>query len=76
MSISPTILAKRSRLAQILTDAREAKGLTQEQLGKLTDCSTNTIARIETARFSPNLDQVYQLCDVLEISIVINGETV
>lgn len=64
---------KRQSVAAILTAARKDKGLTQEQLGDLVGFSANTIARIEACRFSPNADQLYALCEALDITIKLNG---
>ena len=72
MSLSPTTIQKRQSVAAILTAARKDKGLTQEQLGGLVGFSSNTIARIENCRFSPNADQLYALCEALDITITLN----
>lgn len=70
------ILAKRSQVAAILTRARQAKGISQTQLGDLVGFAQNTIARIEGSRFSPNADQLYALCEALDITITLDGEEI
>lgn len=67
------IMKKRLRVADLLIIARNEKGLTQDQLGELVGFKGNTIYRIESARFSPNADQLYALCHALDIKIELNG---
>ncbi len=70
------ILKKRLSVAAILTEARTRKSLTQDQLGELVGFKGNTIYRIESARFSPNADQLYALCEALDITITLNGKEI
>lgn len=65
---------KRKEVAHILLEARNRKGLTQEQLGELVGFKGNTIYRIESARFSPNADQLYALCEALDITLTLDGK--
>lgn len=67
------IQQRREKVAEILLSARVQKGLTQEQLGEKVGFAQNTIARIENCRFSPNADQLYALCEALDISIKIDN---
>lgn len=68
-----TIEGKRKRVAEILLSARVQKGLTQEQLGEMVGFRQNTIYRIESSRFSPNADQLYALCEALDVKIELDG---
>lgn len=66
------ILNKRQAVADILIKARLQKGWSQTELGGKVGFAQNTIARIENCRFSPNADQLYALCEALEITISLN----
>jgi transcriptional regulator with XRE-family HTH domain len=66
------IQQRRKKVAEILLTARIQKGLTQEQLGEMVGFAQNTIARIENCRFSPNADQLYAICEALDIHIRLN----
>lgn len=48
---------------------REANNLTQEQLADLINCNFKTIGNIENNRTMPDLKQVINLCDVLNVSM-------
>ncbi len=48
---------------------REANHLTQEQLAELMKCSFKTIGNIENDRVVPDLRQVINLCDILNVSL-------
>lgn len=76
MAVTEEILRKREKVADILQRARVQRGLTQEQLAEMTDFSRSTIIRIEQAKFSPNADQLYALCDALQIGIKIDEEEI
>lgn len=67
------IQERREKVAEILLAARVQKGLTQEQLGEMVGFAQNTIARIENCRFSPNADQLYAICEALDIQIRLNN---
>lgn len=64
---------KRKKVAEILQTARVQKGLTQEQLSEMVNCRVQTIGKIENARYSPNADILYNLCDALELKITIGN---
>lgn len=49
--------------------AREAKGLTQEELGKRIGVTGVTIMRYEKSQRKPNLDVLFQLSDALGVSV-------
>lgn len=71
--LNPNTQAKRQKVADILLAARLSKGLSQTDLGALVGFNVNTISRIESCRFSPNADQLYALCEALDIKISLNG---
>jgi ribosome-binding protein aMBF1 (putative translation factor) len=66
----------RGKVAKILTKARQQKGLSQTDLGEKVGFAQNTIARIENCRFSPNADQLYAICEALDITITLDGNPV
>lgn len=52
-----------------LSDARKAKGLSQEALGSaMGGMSKQGISHWETGRYEPNIEQLTRLCEVLECS--------
>lgn len=71
-----SIFHKRQTVADILTKARIKKGFSQSQLGELVGFTQNTIARIENCRFSPNADQLYALCEALDITLTLDGKDI
>lgn len=58
----------RTFLGQRLKEARKKKGLTQQQLGELTELSDKNISRIETGKADMSLDCFVALINTLEIS--------
>ena len=48
---------------------RIKKGLTQEQLGELTDISTKHITKIENAKVTPSSYMLYKIASSLSCSI-------
>lgn len=57
----------RKNIGLRLSQARKAKGLTQEQLAELASFSVSEINRIETGRAETPLTTLQKLCDVLQI---------
>ena len=47
----------------------EANNLTQEQLAHLMNCNFKTVGNLENDRTVPDLKQIINLCDVLNISM-------
>lgn len=70
------ILPRRQRVAKILLEARVQKGLSQSELGDCVGFNFNTISRIEKSVYSPNADQLYALCEALDITITLDGEEI
>lgn len=59
---------RRRRLGVELRDLREARGLTTEQLGAMIHQSRMKITRLENAQVKPNLAEVMDLLEVLEVT--------
>lgn len=60
----------RPELTKILTDAREAKKLTQAEVGKLTDMSTNYYARIERGDINVSYNKLKKIAEVLGLKLL------
>jgi len=67
---------KRKKVASIIQTARVQKGWTQEELGNRIGCQKLTILKIENSRYSPNADILYQLLDVLDLTLKIGNEKI
>ena len=48
---------------------RKVRGLSQEKLSELINISRTHMSRIETADCAVSLDVVFDICDVLDISL-------
>ena len=66
----------RTFLGQRLKEARKKKGLTQQQLGELTELSDKYISRIETGKADMSLDCFVALINTLEILLIMFFRTV
>lgn len=55
-------------IAEKIKRAREEKGITQKELGKLLNTSVSTIAQYEAGERHPNPDTIYKISDALKIS--------
>lgn len=53
--------------AQLLTNARKAKGMTQEQLAEKMSVSRQTVSHWENGRMNPETDVINRLCELLDI---------
>jgi transcriptional regulator with XRE-family HTH domain len=58
-----------SKLAETVRSRREKRGLTQEELGKLTGINRVIIGRIERKNFIPSIIQFESLANVLSFEI-------
>ena len=59
-----------SNITKNLRKLREAKGLSQEKLARLSDVANNTIIKIEAGKNqNPTLDTLKKVAKALEISI-------
>lgn len=67
---------KRKNLAEILQTARVQKGISQAKLAEMIDVNEKTIGKIENCKYSPNLDILYKIIEVLEIELKLNNITV
>ncbi len=57
---------RRTQIGRRLRDARETKGLSQAELGRLVGCSKSHVSQIESARGTYSFKIFLALCDVLE----------
>ncbi len=66
---------RRTQIGRRLRDAREAKGLSQAELGRLVGCSKSHVSQIESATGTYSLKIFLALCDTLEAdpSVVFSG---
>ncbi len=67
---------KRNKVASVLQTARVQKGWTQQDLADRIGCQRQTIIKIEQSRYSPNCDILYQLLDVLDLTLKIGNEKI
>lgn len=73
---SEPIQIKRERVAEILLSARVQRDISLEELAEKVGFKAGTIERIEQGRFSPNADQLYAICEALDLRITIDGESI
>jgi|GEM_PF-6397830 len=66
-SLNTKVKSTRSNLAAIVRDIRIAKGYSQEQLANIIGVDRKTINRIENEHFSPSLENLVKIFEVLEI---------
>jgi len=55
-------------LSQVIREARQAKGLSQEKLAELAHLHRNFIGMIERNANTPALDSLFSIADALEIA--------
>ncbi len=55
------------KIGEVLKRARKAKGLTQEQLAELSDCTRITVQNIENGSHSASVNTLSNICKNLEI---------
>ncbi len=67
---------KRIKVASILQTARIQQGLSVQDVADRVGCKPATVERIEKGLFSPSSEVLFAFCDALDISLVINNETV
>lgn len=64
-TVNKRVKESRSDLADRLLVLREARGLTQQSLADAARVDRKTINRIENDHFSPSIDTLLRLCNVL-----------
>lgn len=62
------------RLGCAIRRAREAAGLTQEELAEIMDCSSRWVQKLERGRSNPHWLTFLQLCALLDIDTHTLGE--
>jgi putative transcriptional regulator len=56
-------------IANKVREAREARGMTQSELGAAIGMTRQTIAAIEQRRYSPSLESAFRLARLFETSV-------
>ena len=49
-----------------IKDARRKEGLTQTELAEKLNCSVNTISRWENGKYSPSIDELNKIAEILK----------
>mgnify|MGYP002767021734 FL=1 len=62
---------ERARLGTMIREAREAKGLSQTELARLSDVPRTNISRIESGRYNVSIDTISRLGAVLGVKIAL-----
>lgn len=57
------------KIGELLFKARKQKGMTQEQLASLLNVSRQTISKWENNETKPDIESIYKLCEILDITI-------
>jgi DNA-binding XRE family transcriptional regulator len=68
--------ARDARLAVVLREVRQERGMSQEAVAHAADLSVPTYIKIENERTSPLWITVRAICDALELSLVELGRRV
>lgn len=63
------VIARRRAIGARIREAREAAGLTQEQLAEATDLVRNTIGNVEQGHYSPRLDSLIMIADAVRVPL-------
>ena len=53
---------------ELMGELRQARGLTQKELGKILSVSTGTISNYENGVHYPDLEKLVQLADYFQVS--------
>ena len=61
----------REQIGQQIAHIRKEKGLTQDQLSKMTGLDRANIAKIENGRYNTGIDIIGKICDELGVEIKI-----
>lgn len=71
---SPQLITQEARkyVGECIRRAREAKGLSQRQLGKLTGLAHNHIGRIERGKYNVTVDTLAVIANALGVKITFN----
>lgn len=71
---SPQLITQEARkdVGESIRRAREAKGLSQRQLGKLTGLAHNHIGRIERGKYNVTVDTLAVIANALGVKITFN----
>ena len=58
-----------SIIGERIKEARVRKGITQEMLSEMMDISCAYLSRVELGKANINLKRLFQICNILDISI-------
>jgi transcriptional regulator with XRE-family HTH domain len=75
-AVTKLLQEKKDKIAHIIQSARVQKGLTQRELGDRVDMSQNTIARIENAKFFPEMKSFLLILEALDLTLKIEDEKI
>lgn len=56
-------------MKNILEELRKAKGLSQEELGKILEVSRQTIISIENGKYNPSLELAFKISEFFNMKI-------
>lgn len=59
----------KKKLGQKIKAIRKAKGFTQEKLAELIDIEPPSLSYIETGKFSPSVETLQKLANILQVDI-------
>lgn len=59
--------SKQKKVANRLYEQRMSMGLSQDALARKAGLDRKTVNRIENHHFSPNMDTLFRLCNVLRV---------
>lgn len=69
--IPPAILAARKEVGASIRKARQLRNLTAADVAEAVGISRETVCKLEAAHWSPTLDQINRVADVLGVQLVV-----
>lgn len=71
---SPAIIAARKEVGAKLREIRERRGLTTSDVANIVEIDRATVSKLETANWSPTLDQVLKIAAAIGVRLEIIEE--
>lgn len=68
---NPAILAARKEVGQKIREIRERRGLTTSDVANIVGIDRTTVSKLETANWSPTLDQVLKIAAAVGVRLEI-----
>lgn len=65
------IKKKQFEIFEILLEARFQKRLTQQDVASIAGLNINTVSRLEANKYSPKVETLLQICEALDLQIII-----